>query len=294
MNVLDFLINARKLRVGKMLRVGPIRTRLDGQGLSFTEFSYQIMQAYDWNYLAQKHECLLQVGGSDQLGNFEIGHEYIRDTTGQNSVAICLPLLIDRNGNKLGKSENSDNIWLDSNKTSLLDFYQFFRQLHDDDAEKLFRYLSLKAIQDVESIIETHKNKLGQWVAQQHIADEMTSLVHGVKKLQTVKKCSDVFYQRDFGEHMDRIESIDGNDLKEVFGQASTHNLSKAEVSKAGQLAESTRKNGAKDMLSGSFRVNGKKYSDPECLLDHKNLIFKDELSLISWGKRNFQLVCWK
>lgn len=95
-------------------------------------------------------------------------------------------------------------------------------------------------------------------------------------------------------EHMDRIESIDGNDLKEVFGQASTHNLSKAEVSKAGQLAESTRKNGAKDMLSGSFRVNGKKYSDPECLLDHKNLIFKDELSLISWGKRNFQLVCWK
>lgn len=110
-----------------------------------------------------------------------------------------MPLLIDRNGNKLGKSENSDNIWLDSNKTSLLDFYQFFRQLHDDDAEKLFRYLSLKAIQDVESIIETHKNKLGQWVAQQHIADEMTSLVHGVKKLQTVKKCSEVFYQRDFG-----------------------------------------------------------------------------------------------
>ncbi|KAE9547343.1 hypothetical protein FO519_009442 [Halicephalobus sp. NKZ332] len=199
MTMIDFLRLSRKFRVGPMLRLGHIKNRMkdnSDSGVNFTEFSYQILQSYDWKVLAERHDCLFQLGGSDQLGHLDIGYHYIKNTIGKRTAGICLPLITDAFGNKIGKSSaaKGDAVWLNPELTSPYALYQYFRQLHDDSAEKLLPYFSLRSIEEIRTLISDHNKNLGKWVAQTVLADEVTEMVHGKSGLLLAKQCSNVLF----------------------------------------------------------------------------------------------------
>jgi tyrosyl-tRNA synthetase len=198
MTIKDYVRHVKgKFGVQKMLRLGPIRARIEsGHDISINEFLYQTLQSYDFYVLSKDHNCFCQLGGSDQFGNIEAGYNYIRSVNDNRSVGVCLPLLTDAAGNKIGKSTTAQDVavWLDENKTSPYAFYQFFRQLHDNDAEKFLRYFSLKPTQEVEAILVEHNKNLGRWVAQTSLADELTEVVHGRKGLELAQRSSRILF----------------------------------------------------------------------------------------------------
>lgn len=291
--MLDFLMSSRRFRVGDMLRIGPVKNRMDNdQTLSFSEFTYQILQANDWLFLSQKFDCLFQLGGSDQLGNFKTGFENVRAETGKQSLGICVPLLTDGNGNKLGKSAKGiagSGFWLSAERSSPFAFYQYFRQLHDDISAQLLLQFSLKEVEEILQIIEEHNNKLGKWIAQTHLADEMTSLVHGHEGLELARRCSQLL----FNGSLDDLEKLEPETVKGLFGEASTFSIPKNSVKTLGEVAEITKPGGAQLMTKGALKINGVRISDPDQKLDVEQFLLKNQFSLICWGKRKFSLVHW-
>ncbi|KAI6217459.1 Tyrosine--tRNA ligase, mitochondrial [Aphelenchoides fujianensis] len=280
MNMVDFLRIGRGFRVGEMLRLGPIRARMEGGGLSFTEFSYQILQSYDWYFLSRNHDCYFQLGGSDQLGHLDSGADYIKRQCGIQSIGVSLPLLSDEKGGKLGKSTAKEGapVWLDGAKTSPFALFQYFRQVHDDVAETLLTYFSLRPFEDVEAILAHHRENLGKWIAQQALAEEMVALIHGRTAVEKAIQCSNVLFNG-------LRESRPRHDLK-IFAGPLTFQLSKREVATVADLAEATRTKGAQLVPQGAFRLNGAKITDPAVPLDHSSLLLKSRYSLVGWGKR--------
>ncbi|CEF61273.1 Tyrosine--tRNA ligase, mitochondrial [Strongyloides ratti] len=294
MSMIDYLRLSKNFRVGEMMRMGAIKGRLeDNSGISFTEFAYQTLQSYDFYYLSKTRNCFFQIGGSDQLGHIDSGYDYIKRCTNKTSGGICLPLLTDASGNKLGKSSGGSNLWLNGEKTSPYAFYQFFMQLHDDIAEKMLLSLSLNDITEINQIIENHRNNLGQYVAQKSIAEEMTTLIHGVDGLNLAKRCSDIIFRGNLTD----VDNISETQLEELFG-SSSFKIPKNSIFTYGQLANLTRKDkikGEQLMTKGGFKVNGILITDPNKKIDFSTILFKDKnKSIISWGKRKFFLIYWE
>lgn len=184
--------------MGKMLRMKTIKSRLDA-GLSYTEFSYQTLQAYDWYILSKKYGCRFQLGGYDQLGHLDFGAHYIKKMTSQSgkgafAAGVCFPILADSTGNKLGKSEGGGALWLDAKKTSPYHFYQFFAQLHDDKAEELLLLFSVREIEELTELLQNHRNNLGKWIAQRELASEITRIVHGTEGLDAAMRCTKAMF----------------------------------------------------------------------------------------------------
>uniref|UniRef100_A0A0K0FM19 Tyrosine--tRNA ligase n=1 Tax=Strongyloides venezuelensis TaxID=75913 RepID=A0A0K0FM19_STRVS len=293
MSMIDYLRLSKKFRVGEMLRMGAVKARLEGNtGISFTEFAYQTLQSYDFYFLSKTKNCFFQIGGSDQLGHINSGYNYIKRCTGKLSGGICLPLLTDDSGNKIGKSSGNGNVWLDKEKTSPYAFYQFFRQLHDDIVEKMLLSLSLIDLVKINDVIKDHRSNLGKWVAQDFLAEEMTLLVHGVEGLESAKRCSNLIFKRNFKE----VDQISETELEELFG-ASSFNISKDSVTTYGDLADLTRndKNRGKQLMTeGSFKINGILYTDPNKKINFSEILLRNKnKSIVSWGKRKFFLVKW-
>uniref|UniRef100_A0AAF5CRE6 Tyrosine--tRNA ligase n=1 Tax=Strongyloides stercoralis TaxID=6248 RepID=A0AAF5CRE6_STRER len=254
MSMIDYLRLSKKFRVGEMMRLGAIKDRLDDNfGISFTEFAYQTLQSYDFYILSQTKDCFFQIGGSDQLGHINSGYNYIKRCTKKLSGGVCLPLLTDASGNKLGKSSAGHSLWLDSEKTSPYAFYQFFMQLHDDIAEKMLLSLSLNDIDRIKEIIENHRNNLGKYVAQQSLAEEMTILVHGENGLDLAKRCSNILFRGNISD----VDYISETELEKLFGPSS-FKISKSSTLTYGQLASSTRNDkikGEQLMTKGAFKI---------------------------------------
>uniref|UniRef100_A0A7E4ZS54 Tyrosine--tRNA ligase n=1 Tax=Panagrellus redivivus TaxID=6233 RepID=A0A7E4ZS54_PANRE len=298
LSMIDFLRLARAFRVGPMLRLGHIKSRMkettDGAGLTFTEFSYQILQSRDWLVLAQRYGSFFQFGGSDQLGHLDAGAHYIKNVLKKPAAGICLPLITDAHGNKIGKSTTSkgEAVWLSNRLTSPYSFYQYFRQQHDDIAEKLLVYFSLKSMTEISEVLEDHRAQKGKSIAQTALAEELTTIVHGKEGLELARRCSNVLF---YGA-IDDLKTLDASTLFSLFGSASTFTLPRNEVSTFGHLADATRtdKNkGSQLMTKGAFRVNGKQYLDPSEKLSISDVTVAHGCSLISWGKRKFFLVKW-
>uniref|UniRef100_A0AC34F0N6 Tyrosine--tRNA ligase n=1 Tax=Panagrolaimus sp. ES5 TaxID=591445 RepID=A0AC34F0N6_9BILA len=296
MSMIDFLRLSRSFRVGPMLRMGHIKHRMkdDGEGLTFTEFSYQILQSHDWYLLAQKHSCFFQLGGSDQLGHVDIGAHYIKSKLNKQAAGICLPLITDGSGAKLGKSTSNkdDSIWLNSSLTSPFAFYQYFRQLHDDTAEKLMPYFSMKPIEEINNLLKQHKENLGKWIAQTALAEELTSIVHGSNGLKIAQRCSNVL----FNGSVEDFRELDIKTILNLFGKASTFSISRSNCSTFGALADCVRKDrikGSDLMTKGAFKVNGIRRDKPDERIDFDSIILAHNVTLICWGKRKFSLVKW-
>lgn len=192
--VLEFLRDIGKhFSVNRMLDREAVAARLTNQGISFTEFSYQILQAFDYLHLNQNYNAILQTGGSDQWGNLTAGTDLIRRVTGKTVHAFSTPLLTKSDGGKFGKTE-SGTIWLDAELTSAYAFYQFWLNIDDRDLEKMLKVFSFKDIDEIKNLLTASNKDPHLRIGQRSLAQEMTALVHSVEDLEQVEQASAVLF----------------------------------------------------------------------------------------------------
>lgn len=216
MNVLDFLRDVGKnLTINYMLSKESVKRRLDS-GMSFTEFSYQLLQAYDFLCLYRKYNCIFQMGGSDQWGNITSGTEFIRRNEPESAVyAMTSPLLTKADGKKFGKSEEG-NIWLDPKMTSPYAFYQFWLNADDRDLPKLLRYFSLRDRNEIEALEKEYENDPRRLKVL--LAEELTKRIHGQGALASAKKMTQVFFDDQLS--MEDLGSLSDEELADLRKEA--------------------------------------------------------------------------
>jgi tyrosyl-tRNA synthetase len=288
MNVLDFLRDVGKtLTVSYMMSKDSVKNRLE-TGLSFTEFSYQLLQSYDFQLLFEKHDCILQMGGSDQWGNITSGTEFIRRNTNGKAYAITTPLLTKADGSKFGKSEQG-NIWLDPNLTSAYKFYQFWLNADDADIPKYLRYFTLKSRGEVETLEEQHKNDPRALKA--ILAEELTIRVHSelefeAAKISSEKSRGDVLSlpEDDFLKMMDTIPSKKIIPLIFAFGYWEINSIEflTAVMDTLGFKSKSDLR---RAIIANSFSINKIKITNFEHKISKSDLLF-DKFIFIEFGKK--------
>lgn len=169
----------RHFRMGSMLSRSSVQSRLQSEsGMSFTEFTYQMFQAYDWLYLFQHHECTFQLGGSDQMGNVMSGHELISRVTKKDVYGLTLPIITNEEGDKFGKSAGNA-VWLAEERTSPFSLYQYFIRVADSEVEKLLKLLTFLPLNEIDCIMQEHRKVPELRESQRKLAREITLLIHG-------------------------------------------------------------------------------------------------------------------
>jgi tyrosyl-tRNA synthetase len=294
MLMLDFLQISRSFRVGEMLRKRTMRTR---PGISFTEFAYQILQSYDWLQLYRMHNCRMQIGGADQLGNFDAGYDLIKANCDDTHVfAVTLELMNDAIGHKMSKS-SGNAIWLNAQRTSSYAFYQYFRQKSDAEIPLALRWFSLKSCDEIEMLIDKHERDPGRWLAQISLAEEMTELVHGCDGLESARRCARILF--DASSDMNAFCDVQADEIESAIGIASTFYLSINEIRTMGQLADAvpppnTSQRGSSLMKRGGLKINGQKLVDPDQQILLESICMPNSrLTIVCWGKRKYYLVKW-
>ncbi len=225
--IIDFMRNIGKhFRLGSMLGKESVKARLSSEsGMSFTEFSYQLLQAYDFLKLYEEEGCVLQVGGSDQWGNITAGIDLIRKIRGGDAYGLTVPLVCDSTGQKFGKSEGN-SVYLDSSMTSFYDFYQFFVRVTDADAIRFLKMFTFLPMDEIRGIEDQMKTAPEGRVAQKKLAAEVTRIAHGEYNLKVALRASAVL----FGESM---EGLRASDLLGIFANVSSTELNRMEVERA-------------------------------------------------------------
>ena len=293
MNFLSFIRDVGKhITVNYMLAKDSVKKRIEGPGMSFTEFSYQLVQGYDFYWLYKNKNCKLQMGGSDQWGNIVTGTELIRRKTGGEAFAFTCPLITKADGGKFGKTEQG-NIWLDAEKTSPYQFYQFWLNATDADAEKWIKIFTFLQKDEVESILSIHRKDPGLRLLQKKLAQEVTSFVHGreeyEKALETTEKL--------FTDQNAAIETLSEEDLEGMDGVVkfdyAVDKLS-AGIDIISFLAETNifpSKGEARKMIQGGgVSINRKRIDDLKFAVD-KSLLLHKKYLLVQKGKKNYYLV---
>ena len=294
MNFLNFIRDTGKhITVNYMMAKESVRKRIEGEsGISFTEFTYQLIQGFDFYYLYTHYNCKLQMGGSDQWGNITTGTELIRRKAGGEAFAFTCPLLTKADGGKFGKTEKG-NIWLDATKTSPYHFYQFWLNAADEDAKKwikIFTFLPKEAIND---LIAQHGQDAASRILQKTLAKELTLFVHGEagyhEAIATTEKL--------FANQTAPAESLSVQDLEEMEGITKyTYDAGKiaAGIDIVSFLAETgvfPSKGEARKMVQGGgVSVNRKKIDNAQMIVDN-NLLLHNKYILIQKGKKNYYLV---
>ena len=290
---LDFIRDAGKhITVNYMMAKDSVKKRLEGEnGMSFTEFTYQLVQGYDFYWLYKNMNCKLQMGGSDQWGNIVTGTELIRKKTGGEAFAFTCPLIKKVDGTKFGKSEQG-NVWLDAEKTSPYKFYQFWLNASDEDAESWIKIFTFLPKNEIEELIGAHKTDAGKRLLQKKLAEEVTVFVHGKneydKAIETTEKL--------FASQNTAVESLSEKELMEIEGITKT-NIQKHDFETGLDLATMltdagifTSKGEAKKMiLSGGVSINRKKADDPK-LIPTQDMLLHDKFLLLQKGKKSYYL----
>lgn len=294
MNVLDFLRNVGKtLTVNYMMSKDSVQNRLE-TGLSFTEFSYQILQAYDYQVLFNEYNCKLQMGGSDQWGNITSGTEFIRRNLGEKAFAVTTPLLTKSDGKKFGKSEEG-NIWLDPEMTSPYKFYQFWINADDADLPKFIRYFSLKSREEIEATEKEwtdNPRALKSW-----LAEELTVRIHGQEAFEGVKKASEILFNKKANAEM--LHQLSEKELEFVLAEIPSFQLKKEVMnSPIGLLDFLTQHTQifnsfgeARRAIQGNaLTINKVKITDHSMQLNTKDLL-KGKYLMVENGKKNKYLI---
>lgn len=290
-SMMDFLRDIGKHYTTNYMKAKDSVKKREEEGLSFTEFSYMLLQAYDYLVLYQKYNCTLQMGGSDQWGNIVAGIDLIRKKTSKQAYGLTFPLVTSSTGIKFGKTE-SGTIWLDANLTSPYKFYQFWLNTADDDVIKylkFFTWLDKKAIDDLET--ET-KNNAGQRKAQQVLAEEITRSVHGTDLLDKAKSASQIL----FGGEM---KGISASEIKDIFDDVPSSNFSLSEIENettniidflvSNQIFSG--KGEARRMIdSGGIYINNEKKSQSDLVISKEHSI-DGKFIVVRKGKKNYYLI---
>ena len=214
----------KNITVNYMMSKDSVKKRLHGEhkeGMSFTEFTYQLIQGYDFLHLYNNFDCKIQMGGSDQWGNITTGTELIRRKVAGKAYALTCPLITKSDGSKFGKTEHG-NIWLDKNKTSTYKFYQYWLNTSDEDSKKYIKIFTFLNLDLIEKIIDEHLNSPHKRLLQTQLADNVTELVHGKKELKKAQIASKILFGKDTAKHLKKIdyetflEIFDGVPQKEL------------------------------------------------------------------------------
>jgi tyrosyl-tRNA synthetase len=286
-SVLTFLRDYGKhFNVNYMINKDVVASRLD-TGISFTEFTYTILQATDWLHLYEHHQCEMQVGGSDQWGNLTSGIELIRKVKGFESKVFGLtqPLITKADGSKFGKSEGQ-NIWLDSTKTHPYVFFQYFINVSDDDVINFLKRLSFESVETIQAIEAEHLSAPHLRVAQKRLAHELTRTVFGDDALASAIRLSDVYFNQTF-ETLSKVE------LEAVFEDAlkvsAQDTVSLIDALVSSNIVSSNRL--ARELISsGAVSVNGIKVDDISYLCEKENA-YHQAYTIIKKGKKNYVLI---
>jgi len=292
---LDFIRDAGKLiSVNYMMAKDSVKKRLEGDnGMSFTEFTYQLIQGYDFYWLYQNKNCQLQFGGSDQWGNITTGTEFIRRKAGGEAFAFTCPLLTKSDGSKFGKSEKG-NIWLDASKTSPYTFYQFWLNTADADAERFLKVFTFLTEKEISELAAQHKGNEHQRILQKKLAEELTCFVHSRQDYEFAVKASSILFNNDTAEI---LKQLNEEQLLQVMEGVPTVELEKSrlqEIDLVTLLAETKilpSKGEAKKMLAGGgIFVNKEKVEAIDEKLNAGRLL-NNKYLLIQKGKKNYYLL---
>jgi tyrosyl-tRNA synthetase len=291
---LNFIRDVGKhITVNYMMSKDSVKKRLEGDtGMSFTEFTYQLVQGYDFYYLNLHNNCKLQMGGSDQWGNIVTGTELIRRKSGGEAFAFTCPLITKADGGKFGKTEKG-NIWLDATKTTPYQFYQFWLNSSDADAEKWIKIFTLLPKEGVFAIIDAHKQDESKRLLQRRLAEEVTKFVHGSDELQLAIETTEKL----FANQNASAESLSIDDLEGMEGIVRiSYESAKIndEIDIVSFLAETTilpSKGEAKKMVqNGGVQINRNKVEDLQMKLN-ASILLHNKYLLVQKGKKNYYLV---
>lgn len=293
---LNFIRDVGKhITVNYMMAKDSVKKRLEGDsGMSFTEFSYQMIQGYDFHHLYTAKNCKLQMGGSDQWGNIVTGTELIRRIGGGEAYAFTCPLVKKADGTKFGKSEKG-NIWLDPKKTSPYEFYQFWLNASDDDAESYIKTFTFLDEATVNSLIAEHRVDPGKRALQKVLAQHVTSFIHGVEEYEFAVKTSQILFGN---ASVDVLKSLSEEQLLKVMAGVPTFEVPAADFA-AGKdvvsfLADAkvfpSKGEARKTIQGGGVSMNGSKITSIDLVINDEALIIGKNI-LFQKGKKNYILV---
>ena len=290
---LDFLREVGKhFSVNQMITRDSVRLRLEreGAGISYTEFSYMLLQAYDFYHLAKTKNCELQLGGSDQWGNIVSGVDLCRRFLQKETYGLTFPLITKADGSKFGKSQEG-NIWLDPKKTSPYEFYQYFLRTEDVDVLKLLKVLTDMPFEEISALEKSLKEEAHLRKPQKALAEHLTKFVHGETELTKVMQASQVL----FGQ---KISDLDDQTLKQIFKDVPSLEISEDKLAGEWKLIDALAESGAcrsksearKLLSSGGVYLNNERVSDVDMVLTKESLASESCLVLRT-GKKNYRLI---
>jgi tyrosyl-tRNA synthetase len=288
----------KRITVNYMMAKDSVKKRLtgEGEGMSFTEFTYQLIQGYDFYHLHKHYHCLLQMGGSDQWGNITTGTELVRrmNHDGAKAYAMTCPLITKADGSKFGKSEGG-NVWLTADKTSVYKFYQFWLNTTDVDAEKYIKIFTFLGKAAIDTLIEEHKTAPHLRVLQRKLAEELTAFVHSKEDLEKAIKASAILFGN---ATSDDLKQLDEATFLEVFEGVPHAEITRADIEKGIEIVsvlnEKTgffKSNGEarRALAANSISVNKEKVTE-EFVLSSKDLI-NNQFVLLQSGKKNYFVI---
>lgn len=286
----------KHLTISYMMSKESVKQRISSKsGISFTEFTYQLLQGYDFYHLYHNYNCKFQLGGSDQWGNITTGIELIRRKSANEAYGITVPLITKADGKKFGKTEKG-NIWLDPDKTSPYEFYQFLLNTADEDAEKFIRIFSFKEKEVLEAIIAEHKAEPHRRVLQKALAEELTTTVHGEEELKNAVEASEILFGKGTKESLSKlpektfVQIFDGVPSFEI-----SRDILKDGINIVDLLAEQTKVFASKGecrrlMKDNGLSINQEKQNDANYIVKTTDLI-NDKYILIRKGKKKYSYI---
>ncbi len=297
---LDFIRDIGKLiTVNYMMSKDSVKKRFsgEGEGMSFTEFTYQLVQGYDFLHLFETEGCTLQLGGSDQWGNITTGTELIRRKLGGEAHGITCPLITKADGSKFGKTE-SGNVWLDSRYTSPYKFYQFWINVSDEDAKRYIRIFTMLDQQTIATLTAQHDEAPHLRVLQNRLADEITTMIHSAEELEMAKQASSILFG---GATADALSSIDEQTLLQVFEGVPKFTIDRGVLGSTSFVdlcCESAKIFASKGecrklIAGGGVSMNKTKVADPQAVVSEGDLLSQKYI-LVQRGKKNYYLLSFE
>lgn len=299
---LDFARTVGKhITVNYMMAKDSVQKRLNGEardGLSFTEFTYQLLQGYDFLHLYTHKNCKLQMGGSDQWGNITTGAELIRRTNGGEVFALTCPLITKADGGKFGKTE-SGNIWLDPRYTSPYKFYQFWLNVSDEDAQRYIKIFTSLGQEEINALIDQHQQAPHLRALQKRLAQEVTVMVHSQEAYESAVEASNILFGN---ATSDTLKKIEEDTLLAVFEGVPQFTLKRDDLQEGIKIMQLLTDNAQvfpskgelrKLIQSGGVSLNKEKVTDQEMLISSKHLL-NDKYLLVQKGKKNYFLLIFE
>ncbi len=294
-NFLDFIRDVGKhITVNYMMSKDSVKSRLE-TGLSFTEFSYQLVQGYDFYHLNQHKACKLQLGGSDQWGNITTGTELIRRMSGGEAYAITTPLLKRADGTKFGKTAEGENIWLDAKKTSPYKFYQYWMNASDDDAKNYVRIFTLLGKEEIEKLEEEHNEAPHLRLLQQAVAKDITCRVHSVEAYDIAVSASEILFGKSTKKD---LLSLSAADFLSVFDGVPQSSISILDIKEGLSVIDALAAKGGflksngearRELKGNAISINKEKVKE-DYILSESDLL-NDKFVLLQKGKKNYYIL---